>query len=437
MPLCSIVLFSQGDISTVTTYPMSQYVSQLKNYALANNYVYIDNYSLLGSYTNANSRGMYSDAVHLSASGGTLVRNNFLDFLMDGLPMNVENSTNVNLGKNSMVSITSGLYNVALGAQSMSTTTSGTNNVGVGYQSLVFNTTGHNNMAIGTGALAYNTSGNNNVAIGSSAMYSNTVGVNSVGIGTSALLAADGTNNTAIGYWAMKSATSGAYNVAIGANALQLNAGARYNNTAIGNGALAVNTSGGNNTALGNYAGGAANGTGSGNNFLGCYAGYRETGSNILRIDNQARADLATERTNAIINGTMAATPSAQTLQLNAHTQILHIIGNTTAPTATVGGGAGVGATYTLTNCTDVAGKISVTSATLPNTDDTVITLSFNTAYTSAPTVILIPANKATANLAKGQEVFATTSTTQLIITSNGTALGTPVIYAWNYLIVQ
>jgi len=136
-------------------------------------------------------------------------------------------------------------------------------------------------------------------------------------------------------------------------------------------------------------------------------------------------------------NSVKALTTTSVDVQSIKKFKAPHIIGSSTAPTATVGGGAGVGATYTLTNCTDVAGKISVTTATLPNTDDTVITLTFNSAFDSAPTVILTPANKATANLAKGQEVFATTSTTQLIITSNGTALGTPVVYAWYYTIIQ
>jgi hypothetical protein len=453
MPNCAIVLFSPSDIGTSPAYSMSQYVSQLKTYALNNNYVFIDNYSLIGSYTTANARGLYANTAHLNTTGGNIFVQNFLNFLMNGQSMYYSSGLNTNYGELSLLNtVSSGTANVGFGYQALRYNTTGSQNTGIGYGASTSNTSGSQNTSIGFAALNLNTSGGSNTGIGYQALTANTTGSFNVAEGVRAMFSnKTGSNNVASGYLALNTNTTGNNNCGYGANSLFTNATGSQN-TGIGYASAYTNATGSYNTGLGfqsllltnasNNTGvgaqaGYTNSSGTNNVFIGFQAGYYETGSSRLWIDNTSRSSLSDGQGKALITGTFAATAAAQTVQINAHTKLLHIIGNTTAPTATVGGGAGVGATYTLTNCTDVAGKISVTTATLPNTDDTVITLSFNTAYTAAPTVILTPANKATANLAKGQEVFASTSTTQLIITSNGTALGTPVVYAWYYHIIQ
>lgn len=107
---------------------------------------------------------------------------------------------------------------------------------------------------------------------------------------------------------------------------------------------------GGNNTILGSVSGYKLSGTSgyntligtasgynltngdSYNIFLGNYSGNKHTGlNNRLLVDCVNRADMATEQTNSIIYGVMAALPVNQTLALNAGTTITGygaIVGN-------------------------------------------------------------------------------------------------------------
>jgi lysophospholipase L1-like esterase len=418
MPRCAILISSPSDIGAATTYPMSSYISVLKNYALANNYGFIDNYSLIGGYSNANTRGLYTNTTHINNTGGELLKQNMLNYFMNGQSMYYSNGNSFALGEGALInSLITYTPNFAIGTNTLKNLKTGILNTGVGYASLFTGTTFSNVTSFGALAGYYNTASNND-------FFGKYAGQNNAG----------GTGNAYFGTESGLNNVSGNFNTYMGGSSGRATTGS--NNTCIGYGAAYATGAVSNVTAVG-FLANYANSTGSNGVFIGSYAGRYNTLSNRLFINDRDRTNIAGDTTKSIISGIMAALPANQLLKINAHTSVLHLAGNSSAPTATVGGGAGVSATYTLTNCTDVAGKISVTSATLPNTDDTVITLSFNTAYTSAPTVILTPANKLTANLAKGQEVFATTSTTQLIITSNGTALGTPVIYAWNYLIVQ
>lgn len=67
--------------------------------------------------------------------------------------------------------------------------------------------------------------------------------------------------------------------------------------------------------------------------FIGPYSGYRQTTtSNLLIVDNLQRADAATEQTNAILYGVMAATPASQSLRANADVRI-NVYQQTTEPT--------------------------------------------------------------------------------------------------------
>jgi len=176
-------------------------------------------------------------------------------------------------------------------------------NVGLGKSTLASLTTGYANVAIGTSALVANTTGFANVALGTFALTSNNAGWNNFGLGRSALFNCTyGHDNIAIGTNAMLNNVSGDYNVAIGSLAGQSAIGQSQDfNTFIGSmSALSITT-------------------GSSNIFLGYSSGYRQTtNSNLLIIDNQVRADIATELSNAIIYGVMAATPANQTIRLNA-----------------------------------------------------------------------------------------------------------------------
>jgi hypothetical protein len=148
-------------------------------------------------------------------------------------------------------------------------------------------TTGTGNTAVGVSALGETQTGVNNTAIGVDALFADTTGSENVGVGTSA-----GINN-------------------IGGN----------NNVFLGHQTGVSSQSGSTNTFLGQQAG-SRNVSGSSNVFVGSYAGSYQTASNLLVVDNQDRGSSGVEETNAILFGTMASTPQAQTLNINAVIQM-------------------------------------------------------------------------------------------------------------------
>ncbi len=153
----------------------------------------------------------------------------------------------------------------------------------VGTSSLASNTTGHNLAGLGYGVFVFNTEGYDNVAAGTLALRNNTTGSGCVAIGNQALY----TNQIS------------------------------YYNTAIGDACLNLAT-GANNTSVGAYSGTILS-TGHDNLFLGYRAGCNQTtNSNLLVVDNQDRTSAALEITNSLIYGTFDATPTNQTLRLNA-----------------------------------------------------------------------------------------------------------------------
>lgn len=192
---------------------------------------------------------------------------------------------NVCLGTNAGYTITTGGYNMFVGSQAgMSLASSSQYNVALGFQALK-----------GAGSIA-----NNNVAIGSTSFTAITTASNSVGLG----------------FASGNKVTSGSYNIAIGGSALH-EVTTTAENIAIGY-VAAYSCIGTGNTVIGGRAGYSMT-SADHNIFIGMYAGYRQTtNDNLLIIDNQQRADAATEATNAILYGTMAASPSSQSLKVNA-----------------------------------------------------------------------------------------------------------------------
>ena len=234
---------------------------------------------------------------------------------------------------------TFGTDNLFLGASTGNLTTSGIGkNVAIGNNALNEVTTGHYNMTIGYDAGTKIKDGDSNVALGAFTL-TKIENVNSnMAIGTYALQNNLTAANVAIGVGALRYQTTGADNLAIGSNALlRLTTG--YSNVAIGDSAglgnsgmtninqnlfigrkagRSIDTGASNNTFLG-YLSGDLVSTGTKNIFVGSESGRKQTtNSNLLIIDNQIRADAATELTNSILYGVMAATPAAQTLRVNA-----------------------------------------------------------------------------------------------------------------------
>jgi len=133
------------------------------------------------------------------------------------------------------------------------------------------------------------------------------------------------------------------------------------------------------------------------------------------------------------LNGTGA------NLGMNGFIEGAYQIRSSAASGATIaaGAGSGTGASGSVSG-NDMAGKIDITTGSSPSTSATIVTITFNAAYASAPTVILTPGNAASAALTGGTQVFiSSTSTTNFIVLSGSTALSASTQYIWYYHVIQ
>jgi len=106
---------------------------------------------------------------------------------------------NVGVGKNCLVSNTSGYGNTAVGYNVLNLNLTGTYNSSLGMDALYL-TTGSYNNAFGWRALRSNTTGENNVALGSRALEGCTTGNYNIAIGSQAYFTGNYSNSIAIGY---------------------------------------------------------------------------------------------------------------------------------------------------------------------------------------------------------------------------------------------
>lgn len=231
------------------------------------------------------------------------------------------NANNLFIGKDAGTAV-SGTNTLAIGVNAGQYLGSGSrDNLFIGTNSGKYVTTGDYNVGLGTTTLGgtYPMTGNNNMAIGASALRDMTTGSDNVGIGNQA-----GTNTE-----------DGIGNIAIGRNALPANKSGDFN---IAFGQYAGNaTTAGQNVFIGGSAG-YSNTSGASNIFFGYQSGYRQTtNSNLFIIDNQVRADVATELTNSILYGVMAAAPADQSLRVNAHLNVSGAIQSSTTTLTAAG----------------------------------------------------------------------------------------------------
>lgn len=109
----------------------------------------------------------------------------------------------------------------------------------------------------------------------------------------------------------------------------------------------------------------------------------------------------------------------------------------TTAPVAVVSvPGAGTGATCTLSNATDIAGRVNLTTGTAAWAVGTQCRITFNKPFSVPPIIIITPANAIAAQNLGGRQIFATTSNTFFDI-SFGAAAVSAVAYQFNYVIIE
>lgn len=129
--------------------------------------------------------------------------------------------------------------------------------------------------------------------------------------------------------------------------------------------------------------------------------------------------------------------------QLFAIDQGSHLYTNAVAgeniPTIAAGTGAGTSPTISITG-TDVNGTVSVTAGVTPSTSAAVATITFSKNFAAAPkTILLIPANSATALLSGATMVYVDTANTTASvwkITSGTAALTATIAYKWYYYVM-
>jgi hypothetical protein len=108
----------------------------------------------------------------------------------------------------------------------------------------------------------------------------------------------------------------------------------------------------------------------------------------------------------------------------------------TTAPTAVVNSNAGTGALCALSNATDIAGNVSLTTTGVASSSGAECAITFNKAYNTAPVCNFTPTSANAILDAVIQGVFFTNSTTAATINFANTDL-VGRTYQWNYQCIE
>jgi hypothetical protein len=84
-----------------------------------------------------------------------------------------------------------------------------------------------------------------------------------------------------------------------------------------------------------------------------------------------------------------------------------------------------------------MSGVVTLTTGSSPTINAILATITYNSAFSTAPVVVITPANAATASLTSAQAVWVNINTGNFTINTNATALNASTIYKWNYVVIQ
>lgn len=408
---------------------------------------------------------------------------------------NIGGYDNTANGNNALRFNVSGIQNVAIGNFSLQANTVGNGNTAVGYQSLFnFNentppTSTNANTALGYQALYNLVASDDNTAIGAYALYNNTAAMNTA-VGREALSNnVYGQQNTAVGYGALQSPNGGNLNAAFGFNALSrgssLNSNCMYNtaigaqamnnnngvignnNTAIGGQSLLTNQSGESNTALGVRADvgvdGLTNATALGANAVVCASNTVVLGSinglnganssvnvGIGTCSPQQALDVQAGNSGpGNIQFSGALMPNAIPGTMN---QILTSTGANSAPiwqnasalanpasVAPIGPVSANAPAMAAVNGavgTNAAGNVTFSGSMGSIAGTITVTFGAGSTYTSAPTVVVTPANAAAAIPGAITSYYVTSTATTFTL---NVIFGSPGVTGakFNYVVMQ
>ncbi len=181
--------------------------------------------------------------------------------------------------------------------------------------------------------------------------------------------------------------------------------------------------------------------------LTGKYAGVyltKNSGTGMFGLYQTGTADNCLLGKFTVGSTTSGAEPLNVTGNVNvsATAKVLHLKGNGIAPTITAGTGAGASPTLSvISGSTDMSGWVSLTAGTVPATSATVFTLTYNTAYSSTPKVVISPCNSAAKALLSASQIYVDRATgittTTFIATSGATALTFGTTYEWTYQVIE
>jgi hypothetical protein len=131
----------------------------------------------------------------------------------------------------------------------------------------------------------------------------------------------------------------------------------------------------------------------------------------------------------------------ADVMKLNSNGTLYpsHLGSLTSAPTIAAGTGAGTSPTVSIAG-NDIAQKVTITTGSSPTASATVATITFNVAYTTAPRVILTPANANAAGLSGASQVYVDDSsigTTSYVISVGSGGLTASTTYLFYAHVIQ
>ena len=159
------------------------------------------------------------------------------------------------------------------------------------------------------------------------------------------------------------------------------------------------------------------------------------TGTVISRDVADANSAFIINQINASSTGNIlnlqAAGVTKASVSRTGNISLPHLIGNSTAPTIAAGAGAGTIPTVSISG-TDLAGTITVTTGTSPTAAGILATITFNTAYGSAPSVVFSDVND---NV--GAVKVSSTTGAFVLTAKTGVTLAASTTYKYNYIVAQ
>ena len=370
--------------------------------------------------------------------------------------------------------------NTVLGHGALPLNTTGANNTSVGYQSMANNTSGGGNTAVGLQALVLNITGNKNTACGEFSGFHVTSDSNTF-VGYAAGFGVTGAANTAFGLSSLHNATTGFRNLAIGQSSLTTVTSGYYNSGFGDSTGLGITTGHSNSIigrkiTTGNINNNIFIGDGDGNvrarfdstnwSITGSVGiGVFPVASAALEISNTSKGLLIPRMTtiqrNAInspangllmydstINlpaffngtgwGTLAPSNSPTFIGL---LKTVHIKGNSSSPSITSGAGAGTSPIISVTG-TDLAGEITVITGPDPATAAVFCTITFTSAFDSAPYVVFSPGNDAAALMygdsGMSKVLYVNSTPTTFTLNTNSARFPEPSKeYKFHYQVIQ